>query len=146
LSQNKVSASILFTHGKLKYVSMYSSLNGKLKYCLYLCTLKYCLIKFLPTVYTLHTRGIRECVDPEGNGVTMGRGEERGPGPPSGEQDKQLICNSGGDKTPLGSQEDNWTGSMRHQELIMYRVCDIVEQETFTLLYIVIIVVTNVLL
>jgi hypothetical protein len=42
------------------------------------------------------------CVDPEGNGVTMGRGAEGGPGPPSGEQDKQLICNSGGGETPMG--------------------------------------------
>jgi hypothetical protein len=41
-------------------------------------------------------------VDPEGNGVTMGRGAEEGPRPPSGEQDKQLICNRGGDKTFMG--------------------------------------------
>jgi hypothetical protein len=47
-------------------------------------------------------RGMRECVDPEGNGVTMIRGAEGGPGPPSAEQDKQLICNSGGKKTPMG--------------------------------------------
>ncbi len=43
-------------------------------------------------------REMRECVDPEGNGVTMG-----GAGPPSGEPD-QLICNSGGDKTFMGEQ------------------------------------------
>jgi hypothetical protein len=47
-------------------------------------------------------RGKKECVDPEGNGVTMSEGAERGPGPPCGEQDKQLICNSGGDKTYMG--------------------------------------------
>jgi hypothetical protein len=47
-------------------------------------------------------RGKKECVDPKGNGVTMGRGAEGGPGPPSGEQDKQSICNSGGDKTSMG--------------------------------------------
>jgi hypothetical protein len=29
-------------------------------------------------------RGKKECVDPEGNGVTMGEGAERGPGPPVG--------------------------------------------------------------
>jgi hypothetical protein len=45
---------------------------------------------------------MRECVDPEGNGVTIGRGAEGGPGPPSGERDKQLICNSGGDKMSIG--------------------------------------------
>jgi hypothetical protein len=41
-------------------------------------------------------------MDPEVNGVTMGRGTEGGPGSPSGEQDKQLICNSGVDKTSMG--------------------------------------------
>ncbi len=45
---------------------------------------------------------MRECVDLEGNGVTMGRGVETGPGPPSGEPDKQLICNSRGDKASIG--------------------------------------------
>jgi hypothetical protein len=45
---------------------------------------------------------MRECADPEGIGVIMGRGAEGGPGPPSGEQDKQLICNSGGDKMSMG--------------------------------------------
>ncbi len=44
---------------------------------------------------------MRECTDPEGIGVIMGRGAERGPGPPSGEQDKQLICNSGGGKMSM---------------------------------------------
>jgi hypothetical protein len=44
-------------------------------------------------------------MDPEGYGVTMGRGVEGGgPGPPSGEQDKQLICSSGGGETPMGEQ------------------------------------------
>ncbi len=47
-------------------------------------------------------RGKKECVDPKGNGVTRGRGVEVGPGPPSGEQEKQLICNSRGDKTSMG--------------------------------------------
>jgi hypothetical protein len=47
-------------------------------------------------------REVGECLNPEGNGVTMGRGAEGGPGPPSGEQDKQLICNNGGDKTSMG--------------------------------------------
>ncbi len=41
-------------------------------------------------------------MDPEGNGATMSEGVEGGPGPPSGEQDKQLICSSGGDKTSMG--------------------------------------------
>ncbi len=32
----------------------------------------------------------------------MGKGAEGRPGPPNGEQDKQLICNSGGDNTSMG--------------------------------------------
>ncbi len=40
-------------------------------------------------------------MDPEGNGVTMSEGAEGGPGPPSEEQDKQLICSSRGDKTSM---------------------------------------------
>jgi hypothetical protein len=44
-------------------------------------------------------------VDPEGNGVTLGKGVEGGPGPPSGGQDKQLICDSGGGKTSMGESE-----------------------------------------
>ncbi len=61
-------------------------------------------------------RGIRECVDPEGNGVTMGGEAEGGPGTPSGEQDKQLVCNSGEDKTSmgeLGGQPDGFYATSR---------------------------------
>ncbi len=56
-------------------------------------------------------RGLGGCVDPEGNGVTMRRGAEGGPDPPSGEQDKQLICSSGGGKTPMGEQGGQQDGS-----------------------------------
>jgi hypothetical protein len=51
-----------------------------------------------------------ECVDPEGNGVTMGRGAEGGPGPPSGEQDKQLICNGGRGETSMGEPGEQQDG------------------------------------
>ncbi len=44
-------------------------------------------------------------MDPEGNGVTMSEGAEGGPGLPSGEQEKQPACSSGGDKTPIGKPE-----------------------------------------
>ncbi len=54
---------------------------------------------------TVTDRGKRECVDPEGNGVTMIEGVERGPGPLSGEQDKQSVCSSGGDKMPMWKPE-----------------------------------------
>ncbi len=55
-------------------------------------------------------------MDPEGNGVTMGRGVEGGPGPPSAEQDQQLICNSGRGETPmgeLGGQQDRSDATSR---------------------------------
>jgi hypothetical protein len=66
-----------------------------------------------------------ECVDPTGNGVTLGRGARGEPGSPSGEQDKQLICNSGGDKTPMGEpggQQDrsNATSRSHHTQSTQY--------------------------
>jgi hypothetical protein len=71
-----------------------------------------------------------ECVDPEGNRVSLGKGAEGGPSPPSEEQDKQLISNSGGDKTPMGEpggQQDGSDATSRtHQEPIKHRVCNIV--------------------
>jgi hypothetical protein len=48
-------------------------------------------------------------MDPEGNGVNPGEGDGGGPGPPSREQNKQLISNNGGDNTLVGQpgrQED----------------------------------------
>jgi hypothetical protein len=41
-------------------------------------------------------------MDPEGNGVNPGEGNKGGPGPPIGEQDKQLISSRGGDNTLMG--------------------------------------------
>jgi hypothetical protein len=54
---------------------------------------------------------MRECVNPEGNGVTMGRGAEGAPGPPGGEQHKQLICNSGRGETSMGEPGGQQDGS-----------------------------------
>ncbi len=56
-------------------------------------------------------RGVGEYVDPEGNGVSSGRGAMGGPGPPSEEQDKQLVCNSGEDETPMWEPEGEQEGS-----------------------------------
>jgi hypothetical protein len=42
-----------------------------------------------------------KCMDPEGNEVNPGKGLG-GPGPPSEDQDKQLISYSGGGETPMG--------------------------------------------
>ncbi len=60
---------------------------------------------------TVADGGMGKCVDPEGNGVSLGKGAEGEPGPPSGEQDKQLICNSGGDETPMGEPGGQQDGS-----------------------------------
>jgi hypothetical protein len=46
-------------------------------------------------------KGVGSCMDPEGNGVNPGEGDGGGPGPPSGEQDKQLISSRGGGNTHM---------------------------------------------
>jgi hypothetical protein len=53
-------------------------------------------------------------------------GGQGGPGPPSEEQDKQLICDSGGDKTPMGEPGGQQDRSMPHKEPITHRVPSIV--------------------
>jgi hypothetical protein len=57
-------------------------------------------------------------MDPEGNGVNPGKGNEGGPGPRSEEQDKQLISSSGGGKTPMGQparqEDESGTTSRTH--------------------------------
>ncbi len=35
------------------------------------------------------------CLGPEGNGVSLGKGGEGGPGPPRGKGDKQSVLNEG---------------------------------------------------
>ncbi len=62
-------------------------------------------------------------------GSACGGGRRGGPGPPSEEQDKQLICNSGGDKTPMGEpggQQDgsNATSRTHHAQSMYY--CELV--------------------
>ncbi len=63
-------------------------------------------------------RGASECMDPEGNGVNPGKGVRGGPGPPSEEQDKQLISNSGGDEASMGEsgrqQDESDVASRTH--------------------------------
>jgi hypothetical protein len=60
---------------------------------------------------TVADGGMGECVDLQGNWVTLGKGVKRGLGPPSEEQDKQLICNSEGGKTPMGEPGGPQDGS-----------------------------------
>jgi hypothetical protein len=54
---------------------------------------------------------VGECMDPGGNGVSLGKGSMGGPGPPSEGQDKQLVCNSGGDDSPMGEPGGQQRGS-----------------------------------
>jgi hypothetical protein len=42
---------------------------------------------------------VGRCQDPEGNGVNLGGGNAGAPGPPGGEQDKQVISSRGGGNT-----------------------------------------------
>jgi hypothetical protein len=45
------------------------------------------------------------CLEPEGNGVSLGEGGERGPGPPRGEGDKQSVLNRGRDNMDKDEEE-----------------------------------------
>jgi stress response protein SCP2 len=53
-----------------------------IKYFKVFCTKKKLHCVFIQNVTD---KGMRVCVDPEGNGVTMNEGAEGGPGPPGGE-------------------------------------------------------------
>ncbi len=66
-------------------------------------------------------------MDPEGNGVSSGKVAWGGPGPPSEEQDKQLICNSRGDETSMG-ESGGQDGSDAASRTITHRVCNIVNE------------------
>jgi hypothetical protein len=61
-------------------------------------------------ILTVMDKGEKECVDPEGNGVTMNEGTEGGPGPPSRECDKQSAHSSGSGKTSVGELEEQEDG------------------------------------
>jgi hypothetical protein len=94
--------------------------------------------------YNVHVtdRGKKECMDPEGNGVTMNEGAEGGPGPPSKISSQFTAVEAA--RCPWGSQKSNRTGSVRHQDLIMHRICIIVHISL--LLTLMIVIVNNVLL
>jgi hypothetical protein len=51
-------------------------------------------------------------MDPEGNGVSSGRGAMRGPGPPSEEQISSWSAAVEEVRPPWGNQEDSNTGPM----------------------------------
>jgi hypothetical protein len=45
------------------------------------------------------------CLVPEGNGVSLGKGGEGGPGPPRSEGDKQSVLNKGRDNMDKDEEE-----------------------------------------
>jgi hypothetical protein len=45
------------------------------------------------------------CLGPEGNGVSLGKGDEGGPGPPRGEGDKQSVFNRGSNNMDKDKEE-----------------------------------------
>jgi hypothetical protein len=55
---------------------------------------------------------IGRCLGPEGNGVSLGEGDDGGPGPPNKEGDKQSTP-SEGDKQSTPSEEG---GNMEQEE------------------------------
>jgi hypothetical protein len=55
-------------------------------------------------------RGVGCCLEPEGNGVNSVGGDEGGPVPPSGEQDKQLTASREGDNILMEWEEDGRKG------------------------------------
>jgi hypothetical protein len=64
----------------------------------------------IPLALIVSDRGAGCCLEPKGNGVNPGEGNERGPGPPSGEQDKQLTASRGGDNSLMEREEDGKKG------------------------------------
>jgi hypothetical protein len=77
-----------------------------------------------------------ECVDPEGNGVTMKRGARGGLAHPVGNKISSWSATAEEMRLPW-NQEDSKTGPMRHQELITHRVRNIVKWWPLFCLYIV---------
>ncbi len=80
---------------------------------------------------------VGEWLDPEGNGVTMGRGVGGGLAHPVGNEIRSWSAAVKEVRLPWGNKEDSKTGPMWHQELIMHRVCNF-EIMIVALLYIVI--------
>ncbi len=50
------------------------------------------------------------CLEPKGNRVNPGGGDEGGPAPPSREQDKQVTTSRGGDNSIMEGEEDGKKG------------------------------------
>jgi hypothetical protein len=51
-------------------------------------------------------RRVGHCLVPKGNGVNQGGGNEGGPGPPDGEQDKQLTASREGVNSHMEQEEE----------------------------------------
>jgi hypothetical protein len=71
-------------------------------------------------------KGMRVCVDPEGNGVTMNKGRKRGMARLTKSKISSQLATVEAARRSWGCQKNRRTGSVRHQDLIMHRVCIIV--------------------
>ncbi len=59
-------------------------------------------------------KGEKECVDPEGNGVTMSEGADGGPAHPAGNKISSQFTAVEAARRLWGSQKNNRTGLVRH--------------------------------
>jgi hypothetical protein len=81
--------------------------------------------------------GVGECMDPEGNGVTMAKGARGGLAHQVGNKISSWSATAEETRLPWGNQEDSKAGPMRHQELITHRLHNIVKWWLSFCLYIV---------
>jgi hypothetical protein len=71
-------------------------------------------------------KGMRVYVDPEGNGVTMNKGQKGGPAHLAESKMSSQLATVEAARRLWGCQKNRRMGSMRHQDLIMHRVCIVV--------------------
>jgi hypothetical protein len=75
---------------------------------------------------TVTDKGKKMCVDPEGNGVTMNEGAEGGPARLAQSKISSQLATVEAARRSWGGRKNRRMGSVRHQDLIMHRVCIVV--------------------
>ncbi len=61
-------------------------------------------------ILSVSDREVGCCLEPMENGANLGGEGEGGPGPPSGQQDKQSTSSRGGDNSIMEREEDSKKG------------------------------------
>jgi hypothetical protein len=69
-----------------------------------LCTVR-CVFPSRRSNISVPDMGAGCCLEPEGNGVSLGEGGEGGPSPPRGEGDKQSVLSKGRDNMDQDEEE-----------------------------------------